>query len=90
MELFTEIEGANCIIKDKRGMFKQLPLFHQGKFVFVKVGSAFAGLCYKIDHQSCWCTTNPDIKVIAMDDFDHHFESIAGMDNIRYGMKRND
>lgn len=89
MEVFTVIDGAVCILRLPKGVFKQSELYHRGKRLYVKHGSGFVEVRSKDAHGGEHSTSHPDVKLIEWDatSFEWHVEKGIG-EILRYGSKQ--
>ena len=64
MQLFHRIDDAECIVRAKGGVLKQLELYRRGDRVFVKALGGFVRIVAKLG--DTWGTSNPSINVVEM------------------------
>lgn len=44
MSFFTRVEDSHVLLRTKGGVFKEVPIYKHGKFLFAKTGSSFIRL----------------------------------------------
>jgi hypothetical protein len=65
VDMFHVIEDATAIIRMKKGVFRQVKMYHRKDRLFVGYGSGFIRVTSKFGE--AWGTSHPDISVIDFD-----------------------
>jgi hypothetical protein len=67
MEVFTQIDGAQAIVRYPKGVHKQVQLYHRRDRVYIPHSGGFVEVRDQEVNAETLTTAHPDVKVIEYD-----------------------